>query len=215
MGQIQNKDMIVNKLITFLEKRYKDANCSLNHKNPFELLVATILSAQCTDERVNIVTKKLFNAYKTPYDFANADLEKLKEIIKPTGFYNNKAKNIKEMSKILVEKYNAEIPDKIDELVTLPGIGRKTANVVLGIFFEPQGIVVDTHVKRISKRLSLTDSDDPEKIEQDLTKIIPKKIWDRFSHQMIHFGREICKAKKPDCEKCEIKDICSFYNNSK
>jgi endonuclease-3 len=215
MGQIQNKDMIVNKLITFLEKRYKDANCSLNHKNPFELLVATILSAQCTDERVNIVTKKLFNAYKTPYDFANADLEKLKEIIKPTGFYNNKAKNIKEMSKILVEKYNAEIPDKIDELVTLPGIGRKTANVVLGIFFEPQGIVVDTHVKRISKRLSLTDSDDPEKIEQDLTKIIPKKIWDRFSHQMIHFGREICKARKPDCEKCEIKDICSFYNNSK
>ena len=215
MGQIQNKDMIVNKLITFLEKRYKDANCSLNHKNPFELLVATILSAQCTDDRVNIVTKKLFNAYKTPYDFANADLEKLKEIIKPTGFYNNKAKNIKEMSKILVEKYNAEIPDKIDELVTLPGIGRKTANVVLGIFFEPQGIVVDTHVKRISKRLSLTDSDDPEKIEQDLTKIIPKKIWDRFSHQMIHFGREICKARKPDCEKCEIKDICSFYNNSK
>lgn len=212
MGQIQHKN--IEKILAFLDKRYKDATCSLSHNNPFELLIATILSAQCTDERVNIVTKKLFNEYKTPYDFANADLDKLKEIVKPTGFYNNKAKSIKELSKVLVNKYNGKLPENIAELTKLPGVGRKTANVVLGIFFEPQGIVVDTHVKRISKRLSLTKFDDPEKIEQDLIKIIPKERWDKFSHQMIHFGREICKARKPLCKECELKDICSFYNNS-
>lgn len=201
----------ISKILEFLDKKYPEASCSLRHKNPFELLVATILSAQCTDERVNSVTKSLFQKYKTPQDFAFADLEELKNIIKPTGFFNNKAKNIKNMAIKIVENYNGSVPNNMKDLISLPGVGRKTANVVLGNCFTPEGIVVDTHVKRISKRLGLTKSDNPEKVEDDLLKIIPKEKWNIFSHQMILFGREICASRKPKCDICELNTVCNYY----
>lgn len=201
----------INKILEFLDKKYPDASCSLRYENPFELLVATILSAQCTDKRVNSVTKSLFKKYKTPKDFALADLDELKNIIKPTGFFNNKAINIKNMAIKIVENYNGSVPTNMKDLISLPGVGRKTANVVLGNCFTPEGIVVDTHVKRISKRLGLTKSDNPEKIEDDLLKIIPRENWNIFSHQMILFGREICASRKPKCDICELNNVCDYY----
>jgi endonuclease-3 len=198
-------------ILDYLDKKYPDAKCSLRHDNPFQLLIATILSAQCTDARVNIVTEKLFERYKTPQDFAAADIKELKNIIKPTGFFNNKAINIKNMAIKLIENYNGNIPQNMQELLSLPGVGRKTANVILGNCFVPEGIVVDTHVKRVSKRLGLTNNDNPDKIESDLVKIIPKEKWNIFSHQVILFGREICASRKPKCDVCGLNTICSYY----
>jgi len=204
----------VKKIIEILEKKYPDAKTALHYETPFELLVATILSAQCTDKRVNMVTKELFKNYRTPKDFAEIEIEKLEELIRPTGFFRNKAKNIKKLSIELIEKYEGEVPLEMDKMVRLPGIGRKTANVVLTNVKKEPGIVVDTHVKRISNRLGLTKEQDPVKIEFDLQKKIPKDKWIVFSHVIIFHGRNTCKARKPKCESCEIKEYCDFYKGN-
>jgi endonuclease-3 len=198
------------KIQRMLKKTYPEVKTQLRHANPFQLLVATILSAQCTDKQVNGVTKELFKKLRTPHDFASVSNEVLEELIRPTGYFRNKAKNIKNCSKSLLEKYDGQVPQTLDELVKLPGVGRKTANVVLGSAFNIDGIVVDTHVARISKRLGLTKSNNPVKIEYDLMEIIPKKNWNVFSLQLIYFGRAICKARKPLCPTCPIYDLCDF-----
>jgi len=197
-----------NKICKVLKTTYPNVKTRLNHKNPFELLVSTILSAQCTDKQVNSVTKDLFNKLETPYDFAIARNETIEKLIRSTGFFRNKAKNIKNCSAILIEKYNGIVPETIDELVKLPGVGRKTANVVLGSAFGIPGIAVDTHVARISKRLGLTENNDPVKIEFDLMKIVPKKEWSNFSLRLIYFGRAVCKARNPTCPSCPLYKLC-------
>ena len=198
------------KIQRILKKTYPEVKTQLRHANPFQLLVATILSAQCTDKQVNSVTTDLFNHLKTPRDFARVSNEALEELIRPTGYFRNKAKNIKNCSKSLLEKYGGQVPQTLDELVKLPGVGRKTANVVLGSAFNIPGIVVDTHVARISKRLGLTKSNNPVKIEYDLMEIIPRENWNVFSLQLIYFGRAICKARNPLCPTCPIYDLCDF-----
>ena len=197
-----------NKICKVLKTTYPNVKTRLNHKNPFELLVSTILSAQCTDKQVNSVTKDLFNKLATPCDFAVARNETIEKLIRSTGFFRNKAKNIKNCSAILIEKYNGIVPETIDELVKLPGVGRKTANVVLGSAFGIPGIAVDTHVARISKRLGLTENNDPVKIEFDLMKIVPKKEWSNFSLRLIYFGRAVCKARNPTCPSCPLYKLC-------
>jgi len=198
------------KIQHILKTTYPDVKTQLRNANPFELLVATILSAQCTDKQVNHVTKDLFNRLKTPQDFASAPNETIEELIRSTGYFRNKAKNIKNCSKSLLEKYDGQVPQSLNELVKLPGVGRKTANVVLGSAFNIPGIVVDTHVTRISKRLGLTKSNNPVKIEYDLMEIIPREEWNVFSLQLIYFGRAICKARKPACPTCPLYDLCNF-----
>ena len=198
------------KIQRILKKTYPEVKTQLRHANAFQLLVATILSAQCTDKQVNSVTTDLFNHLTTPRDFASVSNEALEELIRPTGYFRNKAKNIKNCSKSLLEKYDGQVPQTLDELVKLPGVGRKTANVVLGSAFNIPGIVVDTHVARISKRLGLTKSNNPVKIEYDLMEIIPRENWNVFSLQLIYFGRAICKARKPLCPTCPIYDLCDF-----
>lgn len=198
------------KIQHILKITYPDVKTQLRNANPFELLVATILSAQCTDKQVNHVTKDLFNRLKTPQDFAGASNETIEELIRSTGYFRNKAKNIKNCSKSLLEKYGGQVPQTLDELVKLPGVGRKTANVVLGSAFDIPGIVVDTHVARISKRLGLTENNNPVKIEYDLMEIIPREKWNVFSLQLIYFGRAICKARKPACPTCPLYDLCEF-----
>ena len=198
------------KIQRILKKTYPEVKTQLRHANPFQLLVATILSAQCTDKQVNSVTTDLFNRLKTPRDFASVSNEALEELIRPTGYFRNKAKNIKNCSKSLLEKYDGQVPQTLDELVKLPGVGRKTANVVLGSAFNIPGIVVDTHVARISKRLGLTKNNNPVKIEYDLMEIIPRENWNVFSLQLIYFGRAICKARKPLCPSCPFYDLCDF-----
>ncbi len=198
------------KIQHILKTTYPDVKTQLRNANPFELLVATILSAQCTDKQVNRVTKDLFNHLKTPQDFASASNETIEELIRSTGYFRNKAKNIKNCSKSLLEKHDGQVPQSLDELVKLPGVGRKTANVVLGSAFNIPGIVVDTHVARISKRLGLTKSNNPVKIEYDLMEIIPREEWNAFSLQLIYFGRAICKARKPVCPTCPLYDLCEF-----
>ena len=205
----KQKDRIT-RIRKILKKTYPDVKTQLYYKNPFELLVATILSAQCTDKQVNTVTKVLFEKLKTPKDFAKVPLEKLEQLIRPTGFFRNKAKSIKNCASMLVEKYDCEVPSRLDALVKLPGVGRKTANVVLGAAFGIQGIVVDTHVARISKRLELTQNKNPVKIEFDLMEIIPKKEWSDFSLRLIFFGRAMCKARKPACPTCPLCDLCDY-----
>jgi endonuclease-3 len=196
-------------LIKRLKKLYPDAGCSLRHADPLELLVATILSAQCTDKRVNEVTKTLFREYKNAEDYASADPEVFEEQIRSTGFFRNKTKSIINMAQALVEQHHGRVPDSMAELVKLPGVGRKTANVVLGnAFCVDEGIVVDTHVKRISNRLKLTRNQDPDKIEQDLTKLVPKKEWTLWPHLLIHHGRAVCVARSPKCEDCALVDLC-------
>ncbi len=196
-------------IIRILKKRFPDAGCSLNHRSPLQLLVSTILSAQCTDARVNIVTKELFKQYRTAEDYANADPDVFSEVIKSTGFFRNKTKSILGMGNALVEQHRGRVPRTMEELVALPGVGRKTANVVLGNAFGiDEGVVVDTHVARISNRLKLTRHSDPLKIEQDLMKIVPKKEWTLFPHLMIQHGRETCQARKPKCEICPINTRC-------
>lgn len=201
----------VTKVVRLLRRHYPDAECALNFQTPLQLLVATILSAQCTDERVNAVTKSLFSKYRTAADYARADLAELEAEIQSTGFFRNKAKNLKACCQTLVDKYGGKVPQELDALVALPGIGRKTANVVLGTAYGiPSGVVVDTHVGRISKRLGLTGHDDKDavRIEQDLMELIPQKEWIDFSHRMIHHGRRICTARKPKCDECPLGDVC-------
>ncbi len=199
----------IGQIIAKLKHQYPEARCSLAHRTPLQLLVATILSAQCTDERVNIVTKTLFRKYKTAKDYANADPRVFEEEIKSTGFYRNKTKSIISMAQDLVDKHGGEVPQTMEELVSLHGVGRKTANVVLGNAFGiDEGIVVDTHVKRISDRLALTDKKDPDKIEQDLMQLVPKSDWTLWPHLLIHHGRAICQARAPKCELCIISSLC-------
>ncbi|MCD6474226.1 MAG: endonuclease III [Thermoplasmata archaeon] len=196
-----------------LKKEYPDVRgTALNYSNPLELLVATILSAQTTDERVNIVTASLFKKYKEAEDYASASLEELQNDIKSINFYRNKAKYIKEACKIIVEKYGGKVPDSMEELVKLPGVSRKTANVVLSnAFRKDEGIVVDTHVMRLSKRLGLSNERDRDKIEQDLMKKYPKDSWFDIANLLITHGRRVCKARNPDCNNCVLKDICPYY----
>jgi len=192
-----------------LRKAYPDAHCELNYSSPLELLIATILSAQCTDKQVNIVTAELFKKYRTAADFANASLSELEQDIRRLGFFRNKAKNIQACCRTLVEKYGGEVPRTMEELVQLGGVGRKTANVVLGNAFGiNEGIVVDTHVARLSQRLRLTGETTPEKIELDLHKLVPRKYWTLFSHWLIWHGRRRCFARNPDCAHCEIQSLC-------
>ena len=196
-------------IIRILDKTYPNVVCALHHNNAWELLVATILSAQCTDVRVNMVTPGLFAKYPTIQDFAAARQEVLASDIRSTGFFNNKAKSVIGAAKKILKDFNGEVPKTLEELITVPGAARKTANVVLGTSFGiASGIVVDTHVQRISNRLALTKNTEPVKIEQDLMKIIPREHWIQFSHQMIHFGRGICVARKPKCAECPLNALC-------
>ncbi len=193
-----------------LRLTYPEVTTQLHYRTSFELLVATILSAQCTDKQVNGVTRDLFKKFNTPKDFVKIPLESLEQLVRPTGFFRNKAKNIKACAQALVEKYHGKVPETLEELVLLPGVGRKTANLVLGAAFGIPGIVVDTHVARISKRLGFTESKDPVKIERDLMKIIPKKAWSDFSLHLVYFGREFCIARKPRCKTCPLIKLCPW-----
>ena len=196
-------------IIRKLKRAYPDAKCSLNHSNPFELLVATILSAQCTDERVNIVTADLFRKYTKPEDYLKVSPRELEKDIQSTGFFRNKTKSIQGTSKVLTEEYGGQVPHTMEELLELPGVARKTANVVLGNAFDIKaGVVVDTHVTRLSHRLGLTQEKTAEKIERDLIPIVPKKDWVIFPHLMISHGRKICKARNPLCAECPVEKVC-------
>lgn len=199
----------ISTLLDRLRAAHPDIHCALNHENPFQLLVATILSAQCTDERVNQVTPALFARFPTPQDMAASRREDLEALIRPTGFYRNKAKNIQAASIRICERFGGEVPQGMDELTSLPGVARKTANVVRGVCFGlADGIVVDTHVKRLSQRLGLTEQKTPEKIEKELMLIIPPEDWIDISHLLIFHGRRVCNARKPDCINCTLANLC-------
>jgi endonuclease III len=196
-------------ILKALDEAYPDAVCALTHRSPWELLVATILSAQCTDVRVNMVTPELFRRFPTPAAMAKAEVPELIELIRTTGFFNNKAKSIKGAAQAIVERFGGKVPETLAELITVPGAARKTANVVLGVSYgKAEGVVVDTHVFRIAHRLDLTKSDTAEKVEQDLMRILPKDHWIRFSHQVIHHGRQVCIARNPKCDKCNLEQLC-------
>lgn len=197
------------KIIELLEKEHRDAKIALNHTNPLELLIATILSAQCTDERVNIVTKTLFKKYRSVEDYAEADLKGLEQDIRSTGFYRNKARNIKKCCQMILDKFGSQVPKTMEEILELPGVARKTANIVLSnAYGVVEGIAVDTHVRRLSRRLRLTANDNPDKIEQDLMKLVPKSKWMRFTELLIFHGRKTCTAKRPKCETCVVNKLC-------
>jgi endonuclease-3 len=196
------------KIRKILRTLYPKVNTALVFETPFQLLVATILSAQCSDKQVNRVTAELFQLLKTPADFANAPIQTLEKYILSTGFFRNKARNIKKCSKVLIEDFNGELPQSLEDMINLPGVGRKTANVVLGAAFGIAGVVVDTHVARLSGRLGLSEHTDPVKIEFDLMKIVPKRAWNDFSLQLIYFGRETCTARKPKCPTCPLSKLC-------
>lgn len=196
-------------IVKRLRATYPDAKCSLDFTTPLELLVATILSAQCTDERVNAVTKQLFQKYRSAADYAGAAPEELEQDIKQTGFYRNKAKHLRAAGQMLVERYNGEVPRQMAELIMLPGVARKTANVVMGNAYGiVEGVVVDTHVGRLARRLGLTQSDDPVQVEQDLMALLPQSDWLDLSHMLIYHGRAICQARRPVCEECMLAEIC-------
>jgi endonuclease-3 len=200
----------IEELLRRLEAAYPNAECALHHRNPWELLVATILSAQCTDVRVNMVTPELFRKFPTPQAFAQASLPAIEEEIRSTGFYHNKAKSISGAAKKLIAEFGGKVPETMAELLTLPGVARKTGNVVLGVAFrKAEGVVVDTHVLRLSHRLGLTRAEDPKRVEEDLMRIIPKDHWIAFSHEMIHHGRQICIARKPRCIDCPLETLCN------
>jgi len=206
---ISDRQKRTDEVIKRLKKEYPDAHCALNHTNAFELLVATILSAQCTDERVNIVTADLFRKYRTPQDYLEVSQAELAHDIKSINFFNNKTKSIQGAAQKIVENFKGEVPRTMDELLTLNGVARKTANVVLGNAFGiASGVVVDTHVSRLSQRLGLTEEKTPEKIEKDLSELVPRKHWVMFPHWLITHGRKICNARKPKCEECVLEDIC-------
>jgi endonuclease-3 len=198
------------KIRKILRKAYPDVKTALTHRNPYELLVATILSAQTTDRQVNGVTGKLFERFPRPVDLAAAPLKEIEDLIRPTGFFHNKARNIKACARALAERHNSQVPQRLEALIQLPGVGRKTANVVRGAAFGVPGMVVDTHVKRISRRLGLTEHADLVKIEFDLMAIVPPKAWNAFGLQLIHFGRDICHARKPACPACPLRRLCPF-----
>jgi endonuclease-3 len=197
-------------ILKLLDRHYPEAHVTLDFTNPLEMLVATVLSAQCTDVRVNEVTPALFAKYRSAADYAKAPLGELEEMIRPTGFFHNKAKSIKGFCQEIVEKYNGQVPASLEELVKLPGVGRKTANVVLGNAFGIPGIFVDTHLGRVSQRLGLTQEKDPVKIEFDLMPLVPKEHWVKFSHQMIQHGRQICHARNPKCPSCPLLPYCDY-----
>jgi endonuclease-3 len=200
----------VTAILKDLDEAYPDAVCALNHRSPWELLVATILSAQCTDARVNLVTPELFRRFPTPQKMAQASLEKIEEKIRSAGFYHNKAKSIQGAASKLVAEFGGEIPQTLAELITLPGVARKTASVVLGVSFgKAEGVVVDTHVFRIARRLGLAKGDTPQKVEQELMRILPQERWISFSHQIIQHGRQVCEARKPRCERCNLEQLCT------
>jgi endonuclease-3 len=197
------------KIIELLEKEHSDAKIALHYSKPLELLVATMLSAQTTDERVNMVTETLFKKYTKPEDYANADLKELEQDIRSTGFYHNKAKNLQNSASMLVEKYHSQVPKTMEELLELPGVARKTANIVLSNAYSViAGVAVDTHVRRLAQRLGLTDNDNPNKIEKDLMEIVPKEKWMRITDLLIFHGRRVCTAKKPNCAGCVLNKIC-------
>jgi endonuclease-3 len=209
-----NKKDAIN-IVQIIKENYPDAKCSLDFDTPFEMLVAVCLSAQCTDERVNKVTKTLFAKYNTPESFANADIHDIENLVHSCGFYKNKAKNLKAAGKKIMDDFNGEVPMTMDELITIPGVGRKSANVImLEAFDNPQGIAVDTHVGRISKRIGFSNESDPQKIEKDLCKIIPKAYWKDVNHTFIWHGRNICSSQKPKCDTCPLKVYCKFYLTS-
>jgi endonuclease-3 len=207
---IRRRQERVRRILPILRKTYPQAKCSLNYSNPLELLVATILSAQCTDERVNIVTRELFKKFRKPEDYAGASQEQVEKYIQSAGFYRNKAKSIRAMAQALIDHHGGKVPGTMEELTHLSGVGRKTANVVLGNAFHANvGVVVDTHVARLSARLGLTRHTDPVKIEKDLMEIVPREDWTLWSHLMIHHGRAICQARKPKCMQCPLLADCS------
>jgi endonuclease III len=201
-------------ILKLLEEHYPEAHCTLDFTNPLELLVATVLSAQCTDVRVNQVTPAIFKHYRSAADYADAPVEDLEQAIYTTGFYHQKAKSIKAICQALVAQFGGQVPASLDDLVKLPGIGRKTANVILGNAFGIPGITVDTHMGRVSQRLGLTRQKDPVKIEFDLMPLVPKERWVKFSHQMIWHGRQVCTAKKPDCPHCPLLPYCDYGQNA-
>lgn len=205
---LKAKSLRAGRIIGVLAREFPGVRVALDYSSPLELLVATILSAQCTDQRVNLVTRDLFRKYRRAADYAAADLPRLEEKIKPTGFFRNKARSVKALGQALVERFDGEVPRTMEELVTLPGVGRKTANVVLGNAFGLPGIAVDTHVGRVGRRLGLTDEEDPVKAEFDLMEVVPKKEWTRFSLLLIAHGRKTCQARKPLCPKCSVGDLC-------
>lgn len=207
-----NKNRAI-EIIKRLKKFYPDATCSLDFSTPFQMLVAVVLSAQCTDERVNKTTPELFAQYPTVYDFDKIDLHTLEKIIHPCGFYKNKAKNLKSAARYIIENYNGEVPKTMEELLKIPGVGRKSANVImLEAFNNPQGIAVDTHARRISNKIGFSKESDPEKIEQDLIKVIPKEYFYDVNHLLVWHGRKTCSSRKPNCENCPIKDLCENAN---
>jgi len=202
----------LSEILKRLDEHFPEAECALSHRDPFQLMVATILSAQCTDERVNKVTPGLFDRYPDIPSLAQADCEELQDIIRSTGFFRNKAKSLTAASRKILEDHGGQIPATMEELLTLPGVARKTANVVLGTGFGiASGVVVDTHVKRISNRLGFSDEKDPVKIEQDLIRVLPQEKWILVAHQLIHFGRRICKAQRPLCSDCFLADLCPYF----
>ncbi len=204
-----DKKTKIQKILRLLKKEYPKARTALHFRTPLELLIATILSAQCTDERVNKVTRELFRKYRRAEDYVNADLSELEQDIKSTGFYKNKAKNIKNACKILVERFDSKVPKTMKDLMEIPGVGRKTANIVLSnAYGVMEGIAVDTHVRRLSKRLKLSESDNPERIEQELMQITPKREWKNISNLLILHGRNVCNARKPRCKECVLNKLC-------
>ena len=211
---MNKKDAII--IIEALKKMYPDAKCSLDFSTPFQMLVSVVLSAQCTDERVNKTTPSIFSKYSTPQDFADMDIELLEELIHPCGFYKTKAKNLKRTAQILVEKYDGIVPNNMEDLMFLPGVGRKSANVIMLEAFDlPQGIAVDTHCKRIANRLGFSSESDPAKIEQDLLKVIPKEYYKDVNHIFIWHGRNVCTSQKPKCDSCKLQQYCKFYKSNK
>jgi len=208
------KKQRVIEIIKIFNRLYPEAECSLEYRDPLQLLIATQLAAQCTDARVNIVTKTLFKKYKNADDFAQADLQELEQEIKSTGFYHNKARNIINCCKMIIEKFGGQVPDNLEDMLKLPGVGRKTANLVLGDIFGIQGIVVDTHAKRLSNRIGLTENEDPTKIEFDLMKVVPKSEWSNFCHQLVYHGRAVCTARNPKCLDCRIRQYCGYGQKS-
>lgn len=200
----------VTAILKALDEAYPEAVCALNHRSPWELLVATILSAQCTDVRVNMVTPELFRRFPTPQAMAKASLSELEDLIRTTGFFRNKAKSIQGAARKIVEDFGGQVPQTLAELTTVPGAARKTANVVLGVCFgKAEGVVVDTHVFRIARRLELAKGDTPQKVEQELMQVLPQNRWISFSHQLIHHGRQVCIARNPKCDRCNLEQLCN------
>lgn len=215
-NQVQKQRVRTSEILARLDQNFPDAECALVHKDAYQLLVATILSAQCTDARVNVVTPDLFRKYPDAESLSKADPEELQELIRSTGFFRNKARNLLKASLKIVEDFDGDVPDSLENLIQLPGVARKTANVVLGTWYRvASGVVVDTHVGRISKRLGFTAHKDPVKIEKDLIELLPQERWISFAHQLILFGRSTCKAQRPRCSECFLVDLCPFLGSQK